>query len=810
MNRYICLHGHFYQPPRENPWLEEVEMQDSSYPYHDWNSRITAECYAPNAVSRILDPDRRIIDIVNNYSKISFNFGPTLLLWMKRHAPRIYQKILDADKEGQRRFGGHGTALAQVYNHIIMPLASDRDKRTQIVWGIKDFELRFKRKPEGMWLPESAADSRTLEIMAQEGILFTILSPYQAKRIRPLGGDDASWQDVSGGRIDPKQAYAVRLPSGKSIAVFFYDGPVAHEAAFGSLLSDGGQFARRLISLFDNDGGHPQLAHAATDGETYGHHHRFGEMALAYCLYRIEHEQGVRLTVYGEFLAQHPPRQEAQIYENSSWSCIHGLGRWMSDCGCNSGGSPGRHQKWRRPLRDALDWLRDTLAQVYEKESQGLLREAWQARDDYAGVIADRSCAGVERFWAAHLAKELPPADKVRVMKLLEMQRHALLMYTSCGWFFDDISGIETVQILKYAARAIQLAQELTGLALEETFVKFLERAPGNLPDLADGARVYEVLVKPSVLDFLRLGAHYGVSSLFHEYRDRAHIYSYGVAVKRYHAFESGKHKLAIGAVDVRSDITHETAAVSFSVMHFGDHNIIAAAGEFTGDDDFPLKVSEMQQAFLRGEIPEVVRLMQKHFRHAGYSLWHLFKDEQRKVVHQIFDVALREVDASFARIYADHASIMQAAENLKVPLPKPFASAAEYMLNKQIREALEARDLHLEKLSAAVEDIRKFSLTLDKTTIGFIAGRKITALMEKFAEDLEDISLLERIIHILKIVESLALDLELWKAQNLYFFIGKQRLDLMRQKARAGDEAARRWETLFAALGGYLRVRIA
>ncbi|MCG8429658.1 MAG: DUF3536 domain-containing protein, partial [Candidatus Omnitrophica bacterium] len=476
----ICVHGHFYQPPRENPWLEEVELQDSAYPYHDWNSRITAECYAPNAASRILDHERRIIDIVNNYSRISFNFGPTLLSWMSRHEPEAYHAVLGADKESRKRFSGHGSALAQCYNHMIMPLAVSRDKRTQVLWGIRDFEFRFRRKPEGMWLPETAVDLETLEIMAECGILFTILAPAQARRIRKTSqADGKDWKEVSGGLIDPRQPYLCRLPSGRTITLFFYDGLVSHDLAFGDMLSSGEQFARRLREAAGS-GRSRRLVHAATDGETYGHHHRFGEMALAYCLYLIESAQDEELTVYAEFLEKHPPAWEVEIYENSSWSCFHGVERWRNDCGCNSGGNRQWNQQWRAPLRAALGWLREELERIFEEQSAGLLRGPWQARDAYIEVILDRSDETVERFLETHAAGGLTQEQKTRALKLLEMQRHAMLMYTSCGWFFDEISGIETVQIMQYAARAIQLAREVAGVVLEDTFESLLERAPSN------------------------------------------------------------------------------------------------------------------------------------------------------------------------------------------------------------------------------------------------------------------------------------------------------------------------------------------
>src|SRR5271170_3353493 len=486
--RYITIHGHFYQPPRENPWLETVETQDSAAPYHDWNERITAECYAPNGAARIVNRENLIIRIINNYARISFNFGPTLLSWLEENAPRAYRHILEADRRSQLRFGGHGSAMAQVYNHIIMPLASTRDRITQIRWSIADFESRFKRKPEGMWLPETAADSESLELLANHRIRFTILAPSQCARVRPLpdkpkrkavaaaeavdGAKTATvipWQETPNASVDTTRPYLVRLKSGRSIAVFFYDGPRSRAIAFDGLLNSGDEFANRLMGGFRTeppqaDGkSRAQLVHVATDGESYGHHHRYGEMALSWALKLIEQRGEAKLTNYGEFLKKFPPQYEAQIYEDTSWSCFHGIERWRSDCGCN-GGKIGWNQKWRGPLREALDWLRDSIIPLSEKLAQGLFTDFWAARDAYIALVLARSDAAhhatapllnADPFLDAQAEHLLDSAERITALKLMEMQRHALLMYTSCGWFFDDISGLETVQIIAYAGRVV-------------------------------------------------------------------------------------------------------------------------------------------------------------------------------------------------------------------------------------------------------------------------------------------------------------------------------------------------------------------
>ncbi|MDH5781690.1 MAG: DUF3536 domain-containing protein, partial [Dehalococcoidia bacterium] len=619
MNRYVCIHGHFYQPPRDNPWLEVVELQDSAYPYHDWNEKIASECYAANAVSRILDDQGRITRIVNNYAKISFNFGPTLLAWMEQNTPEIYQSILAADRESQKTFSGHGSALAQAYNHLILPLANHRDKYTQVLWGIRDFEHRFGRSPEGMWLPETAVDIETLETLAELGIGFTILAQRQARHIKPLVSDE--WHDITRENIDPTMPYLLRLPSGRSIILFFYDELIAREVAFGGLLSNGEQFAQRLLNAFSRARTSPQLVHIATDGETYGHHHRYGDMALAYVLHYIESNNLAQITNYGEFLEEHPPSYEVEIIENTSWSCVHGVERWRSDCGCNTGEHPKWNQAWRAPLRQALDWLRDTVVPKYEQMASQFLKDAWAARDGYIEVILDRSVKNVDRFLSQHAARELDETEKVTVLKLLELQRHAMLMYTSCGWFFDELSGIETLQIMRYAGRMLQLAEELFGDTLEPHFQELLELAKSNVPKYSDGRRIYEKFGKLAAVDLTKVAAHYAMSSLFEEYNKQAKIYCYAVDAENFQSFESGRVRLAVGRAKVTSEITRESAMMCFGVLHFGDHNLNAGVREYLGEEVYQAMLQEVTQAFSMVDFPKTIRLLDKHFGTSTYSL---------------------------------------------------------------------------------------------------------------------------------------------------------------------------------------------
>ncbi|HHW19653.1 MAG TPA: DUF3536 domain-containing protein [Thermodesulfovibrio thiophilus] len=807
MERYICIHGHFYQPPRENPWLEYVELQDSAYPYHDWNERITAECYEPNTASRILDPEWMVVDIVNNYSKISFNFGPTLLSWMEKKQPEAYEAIIEADKFSRERFSGHGSAIAQAYNHMIMPLANRQDKYTQVLWGIEDFKKRFGRYPEGIWLPETACDTETLEVLAEFGIKFTILAPRQAKRARKIKSS-ARWFDVSDGKIDPTTAYLCTLPSGKTISIFFYDGPISQDLAFGGLLVNGETFAQRLVSAFNESRQWNQIVHIATDGETYGHHQKFGDMALAYCLHLIESQSLANITNYAEYLAKNPPTHQVEIFDNSSWSCIHGIERWRENCGCNTGRFSGALQAWRKPLREGMDWLRDFLIPLYEERARNYLKDPWNARNEYIHVILDRNKDNVEQFFRENALRELSFEEKKDVLKLLEIQRNAMLMYTSCGWFFDEISGLETTQVMRYAARVIQLAEEIFDVSVEKEYLQFLEKAPSNIPEFENGAKVYEMFVKPSMLDLLRVGAHYSISSLFKEYPQSTQILCYQAENEFYEKTEAGKLKLVVGKTKIKSEITWDEDLFSFAVLHLGDHNVNGGIRKFIGDESFSSMHREIRESFDKGDIPEVIRLMDRHFETNNYSLWHLFKDEQRKILHQVVSPVFESVEMSFRKIYEDNYSLMNFFRSLQIPLPKPLAVTAEYVINKDLKRIFE-NELDIEKLESLIKELKKWSIEIDKAIITFVSTSWLNSFLEKIKQQPEEISYIEKVEKILSLLKSLNIEPDIWKLQKEILFIGKNISSLMKERALKGDDFANRWIEVFQALCNYLKVKI-
>jgi alpha-amylase/alpha-mannosidase (GH57 family) len=807
MDRFICIHGHFYQPPRESPWLEAIEIQDSAFPYHDWNERISAECYAANAVSRLWDTEGRIVQLVNNYAGISFNFGPTLLLWMEKHAQDAYEAILEGDRQSAEKFSGHGSALAQAYNHMILPLANRRDKETQIIWGIKDFEYRFGRKPEGLWLPETAVDLETLNIMAQHHIRFVILSPGQAKRVRPIDG--AEWQDVSGGRVDHTIPYQVSLPSGGVMNLFFYDGPISQALAFEGLLDNGEAFANRLLYEFPEDRSSPRLVHVATDGETYGHHHRGGDMALARALHDIEFKGIARLTNYGEYLENYPPTYEVEIFENSSWSCIHGIERWRSDCGCNSGGHSGWNQAWRAPLRAALDWLRDAVNPAYEQLAGRFLTDPWAARDDYIDIMVDRSPDRIRAFLSRHAIRPFNSDDEITVLKLMELQRHAMLMYTSCGWFFDELSGIETVQVIQYAGRVLQLADQLFSDSLEPGFLEHLALAKSNIAEHSDGRTIYEKFVKPAMLDLKIVGAHYAISSLFQDNGERSSIYSYSAVMEDYRNFQAGSTKLVIGRAKVTSKVTHVSTSLCFGVLHLGDHNIACGTGEYRGAKKYEALVKEISTAFAGADFPKTILLLGKHFGTSTYSLTSLFADERRKVLNMIMEPTLREAEAAYSSLYEHHAPLIRFLNGAGASLPKGLTLAAELCLNAKLRRSLQGEGLEPEVVRPLLEEARLAGATLDAAALGLLLAGNIENLAEQLLEQPDDLSRMERLNKAAKLVRTLPFEVNLWKTQNICYKLLHTCCSDFKEKADLGDKSAQEWMHHCNVLAENFRLRV-
>ena len=774
MIRAIVIHGHFYQPPRENPWLESVEVQDSAAPYHDWNERVTAECYAPNTAARRVDEHNRVLDIVDNFEKISFNVGPTLFAWLARHRPDVYAKILEADRASVAARGGHGNALAQVYNHMIMPLATRRDKVTQVRWAIEDFRARFGREPEGLWLPETAVDNESLEVLAEAGVKFTVLAPHQALRERPLGA--ATWEETNG--IDPSRAYLWRGPRGLTLAIFFYDGHISRAIAFDRLLERAENLVAWLNAAFSETRTWPQLVHCATDGETYGHHSRFGEMALAAAVQQIEAEGTATLTNYGAFLAAHPPTHEVEIRERTSWSCAHGVERWRSDCGCRTRGD--WHQRWRAPLREALDWLRDQIDPFFEARASAHLKDPWAALDAYAAVLLDRSPERLDAFFAAHARGPLDPTARVEARRLLELQRNRLLMYTSCGWFFDEVSAIEPVQILRYAAMALQYLNDLGGGRLEDGFVRRLAAAPSNVPEIRNGAEVYRRLVRPTAVNLNRVVAHYAITGFLEEYPADARVYAYRVE-RLDEARESvDSTALRVAHVRVSSEITGETRDMMYALLHFGGHDFSCGIRAWDDQATYDAVKADLLGRLARQSVADLVRGLDEYFPGGLSSLSHLFLDERRRVLASVIRATLDRHEETYRKIWEETRKLVHYLREVDAPLPEALAIVARHVLEQQVAAELQPLpELGAipDRAFAIVGEAQTLGLTLDLAPLRFIMHRAVTQALDAIAESASS----ERVARATALIEGarrLGIRYGHWATQNRFFQLWRERPD--------------------------------
>jgi alpha-amylase/alpha-mannosidase (GH57 family) len=795
LEKYICIHGHFYQPPRENAWLEVIEVQDSAHPYHDWNERITAECYGPNTASRILDSKGVIKKIINNYSKVSFNFGATLLSWMEVNDPESYEAILEADRESIAYFDGHGSAMAQVYNHMIMPLATSRDKETQIIWGIRDFAHRFNRQPEGMWLAETAVDIESLELLVKHNIKFTVLAPRQAKAFREIG--DEEWTSTENSPIDPRRPYNFLLPSGKSIVLFFYDGDISQGVAFNGLLNDGKKFAERLVESLD-DSDEPQLAHIATDGETYGHHHKHGDMALAFCIDYIERNKICSLTNYAHFLSKHAPTYEALVHENSSWSCAHGVERWRNNCGCNTGGKPNWHQLWRKPLRETLDWLRDELEKTYVRECSAFLRDPWEARNEYINVILRRNDETIRKFLKTHCTRTV---EANNVLRLLEVQRNAMLMYTSCGWFFDEVSGIETTQIMQYACRAMQLVSQINDLNLEMEFKRRLEEVPSNVPGLQNAAYIYNKYVLPSKINLQRVGMHYAVSTIFEDDPEAFPVFNYTTANEIFVRKEAGEQKLVLGVTKVKSNVTRSEKKFAFAVIYLGKHNIIGNISLDMEEEKFASMQIRMITAFEEGRLGDIIGLMQMYFGPEKYTIWQLFQDEKRKVFNFITQQSMQDLEDSLRRIYnRDYPLVMGLSHN-GIPIPNAYKTTFEYILNADLIKCFQTDKINIRQVERIMSELVKWDLRIeDSGKVERFAGESIFKELKRIGAEGDSYKRIERLNRLFPLMVRFNLRPNLYRSQNLYFEIFKE----IQESDRSPE-----WKKQFLQLGDMLGVKV-
>ncbi len=693
MSSEFVVHGHFYQPPRENPWTGLLEQEPSAQPFHDWNQRVHSECYRPNAFARVLDGYGRVERIVNNYGHINFNFGPTQLNWLVPHDPETYRRILEADRLSSQRHGGHGNAIAQGYNHAILPLCNPRDQLTQVLWGLADFRSRFDRSAESLWLPETACNDAVLGTLIDAGLSYVILSPQQAHRVRTPGEE---WLDVSSGNVDTSQGYRYlhQDGSGRSIAVFFYNGPLARGIAFeGSLYA-----SQTLLERAAQAKGPGPLIFVATDGESYGHHAHFGDRTLAYAMEMEAQRRGLDVTNLGRYLEEHPPTHEVEINlgpegEGSSWSCIHGVGRWYRDCGCTTGSQEGWNQAWRGPLRQALNFLRDEAAGQFEQLAQPLLKDPWAARNDYVLLVLDEG-RGKDIYLARHAVRELQSEQRIRALLLMELQRHSMTMFTSCGWFFADIGGLEAVQVMKYAGRVLDLLAELGLPSPRERFLEMLGEARSNTPALGTGADIFRKQVDPLRMTPERMVAHLAISGMQDHDADGVQTTASQIGGYAYQRRDTRKGSLdrlllATGRLTLEVPATGQQFDYIHATIYLGSVDFSCLIRPYQGQRRFTTSVERIWEEFGAGGLLAIMRAGQAEFGPAEFGLEDVLPHDRQKILENVFSSLIGHYYDQYSRMYEDNRRIITLLQDSGFVLPRELMVAAEFTLGRRLEEEI-------------------------------------------------------------------------------------------------------------------------
>ncbi len=772
----VVLHAHFYQPPRENPWTERVEREPSAAPFHDWNERIAWECYAANAHARVFGDSGRIVDILNNYASLSFNVGPTLFAWLAEHDADTYRRLIDADRLSAAAHGGHGNAIAQGYNHAILPLCNARDRRTQIRWGIADFKHRFGRSPEAMWLPETACNLATAEALAEHGMKFVILAPRQAARVKLRG--TSTWTDVSDSTIDPRRPYRLTLPSGRSIVCFFYDGPTAHGLSFEAVLDTSRSLADRLEAAASQTLAAGQLVNVATDGETYGHHKRFAERALAFFIRSEAPSRGIELTNYGAFLEGLAVEDEVELAsgpngEGTAWSCAHGVGRWARDCGCNAGHHGGWNQAWRAPLRAAFDRLRDEASRAFEEAAGEVLRDPWDARDAYISVILDPTRESRDAYLAAHATRPVTGRARTRVFELLEAQRMMQLMYTSCGWFFDDLAGLETVKVAEYAVRGAQHMERATGRPWVSLLMEGLGEARSNVAEQGTGADIVRKYVLPQeVTPGLRL-ARRASRMLFGAVPLVEQDLAFGIDALHTQTFERGSLGLVVGRARVTRTRTEEAVELTYAATAIAEREMHCGVSVSDGCELYDRLVEEAGACFKRPSLTEVIRLVDRNFGGSCYSLRDLSESARSEFIEHMINGLLERLGASYAFLYDENRKTMEAIEATGVEVPRELRLIAEYTLSRRLDAAvLDVFDgLENGSLKAALSVVREaraigieLRVPRSERTIGKLLADAARALHEPSEE------LGRRMLSLIELAGAPGVTVQLERAQEIVF----------------------------------------
>jgi alpha-amylase/alpha-mannosidase (GH57 family) len=768
----VCIHGHFYQPPRENPWLEDLEREPSAAPHHNWNSRIAEECYTPNAWARILDGQGRVVRLYDNYTRLSFNVGPTLATWLARHVPETLDAMVAADLDSVARLG-QGNAIAQVYNHAIMPLCNQRDKYTQVRWGLRSFERTFGRRSRGIWLAETAIDADTMEVLADEGVEFTILSPFQARRFRVDGGE---WTDCGQGTIPTGRAYRYVTKSGRSVAVFFYDGGLARGIAFERLLGDAGHVVDAIDRAFRGrvaPPDEPWLVHTATDGESYGHHFRFGDMALAAAFARLDARDDVEVVNYATFLDRFGCRGEVELHPVSAWSCAHGVGRWERDCGCRMNPDPTWNQRWRTGFRAALQTLRDGLATVYEHAAAPLLTDPWAARDAYIDVVEDAGLdvSTTDRFFVERARHPLADIERQRALRLLELQRCALLMFTSCGWFFDDISGQESVILLRYAARALSLLAELDAdeaARLERRFLDDLERAESNVRRadgrVRTGRDIFLEDARPAAIGPERVAVSLALTCATGAPAP-ARVAAWRVVEHEEAALDDKSLPCVVGRVGLVDQRVEARTTVAFAVVDFGG---IDQRGVLVPSEGLERLRPGLTAA---ADASALARVLDEAIRDGGrgFSLRDAPADLRDAIAQRALSRRVDVTDAVLAELLLSERSLLRGVVAMGGTLPSSVKGLLAHALSRRARDIvaeLVATDGSaapaIRRLRTVMTDAAGFGVTLDlDATVRSLEGAVAMQVVRLLADggNEHDVGAVQRIARLCSVLEPIADD---------------------------------------------------
>lgn len=807
--KYCIIHGHFYQPPRENPWINRIQRQPSAAPYHDWNERIYDECYRPNAYSRLLDPQGMIQDIHNNYTNLSFNFGPTLLMWLEKNHPVVTRRILDADAESYNRLDRHGNAIAQVYNHLIMPLASRRDQLTQIRWGKSFFRSRFGRDSEGMWLAETAINRETVNCLIEEGIRFVILSPAQAEAFRTLESDD-DFVPLPEQGIDTRYPYRV-FPYTKEgnrgdgfLDVFFFDEGLSRAASFEDLLTHADSFAQRLGSVFSENAQEDETVILATDGETFGHHKPFSDMCLAFFFTHTAYRFGIEPVNFGYVLAHNPSRYEVTLKnasgEGSSWSCTHGTGRWIRDCGCRTGGKETWNQKWRTPLRKALEHLQQHIDTAFEKTLEEYTQNPWALRDAYTPYENEYSTDAITQLLVSHgCSVSLDQTSITTIVRLLEAQKYMLYAFTSCGWFFSDISGIETIQNLLYACRAMQLGltEDLSTEAVQD-FFSLLDTAHSN-----SGVMTGKTHFEKEAVPFLKhlhilcfTAAAYKTAFTLAE--NQFDYYGYTVILKPLkHTIDTtaGNEYFLATITNTRSG---ESGACSILLIHENDTGpeAFVLPGDVTVDRGFSWQKTDNWE---------------KHPRSTHLTLSNIFS-ESKTAFSDLFTEQLdRTTIMQYTTWVEKHHSILKALIALHLKLPDYLYGPLSYVINSQWNVAvtgLNGGDLSDEQflqLRSIHEKSQQYGIPIDFSTSAPILQRMLLQEMKSFSETLSS-ECCDRMRYLLNIVDRFSVPLTKSRLEDTFYDLYSMTIKKLYEEYLSSEQPTSEQKTILLQIAGFAR----